>query len=319
MNPSQGRPGVRPPTGAQYEIRHGQQRAVAVELGAALRSYEVAGRQVVAGFAAGEPARGGRGAVLLPWPNRIEEGRYRFDGIDHALAIDDLVDGHAIHGLVRWVPWQLVRHGPASVTLATTIFPRPGYPFLLAARVRYRLSDGGLSVATLVRNEGTLRAPVGLGHHPYLAGRGPQIDDATLQLDAEGHYLTTARHLPGTAEPLEGSAHDFRSERRIGDVVLSATYYGLARDPLGRAWVRFDETRLWMDSAYGYVMLFSGEDLPDRSEHRRSLAVEPMTCPPNAFRSGTGLRVLLPGETLRARWGIVPPGGVHAGFRHDAA
>ena len=108
------------PTGRQLEIRHGEQRAVAVELGATLRAYDVGGRPVLAGFAEDEPVRGGRGAVLLPWPNRIEDGRYRFEGVEHQLPIDDVGDGNAIHGLVRWMGWATLAHEPAAVALRTT-------------------------------------------------------------------------------------------------------------------------------------------------------------------------------------------------------
>ena len=295
------------PTGRQLEIRHGEQRAVAVELGATLRAYDVGGRPVLAGFAEDEPVRGGRGAVLLPWPNRIEDGRYRFEGVEHQLPIDDVGDGNAIHGLVRWMGWATLAHEPAAVALRTTVFPRPGYPFTLDARVRYALGSDGLTVTTVVRNVGRGRAPVGLGHHPYLALGDEGVDGATLHVPARSWLQTGSRRLPGSAREVAGSPFDFRTPRRVGGAILSGTWFDLERDAAGRAWVGVDATRLWMDGAYRYVMVFSGEDLPDPSEHRRSLAVEPMTCPPNAFRTGTGLTVLEPGRELRASWGIVPP------------
>ncbi|NJD27730.1 MAG: hypothetical protein FIA92_05480 [Chloroflexi bacterium] len=305
------------PTGRQFEIRHGDQRAVAVELGAALRAYDLAGVPILAGFAEDEPIRGGRGAVLLPWPNRIEDGRYEFAGESHQLAIDDVADGNAIHGLVRWVPWSPVAHESTAVSLRTTVFPRPGYPFTLAARVRYQLADDGLTVTTAVRNVGRQAAPVGLGHHPYVALPGRRVDDSTLQVPASSWFPTGRRRLPEPATDISDGPFDFRVARAVGPTVLNGTYFDLERDADGRAWVRVDETVLWQDAAYPFVLVFSGEDLPDSSEHRRSLAVEPMTCPPNAFRSGIGLTVLRPGETLRARWGIVPAARRTAGPAAD--
>jgi aldose 1-epimerase len=304
------------PTGRQFEIRDGSQVAVIVELGATLRKYEVAGVPVLEGFAADEPVSGGRGAILLPWPNRIEDGRYRFAGQDHQLAIDDHLEGHAIHGLVRWVPWRLVRRQTTSVTLATTVFPRPGYPFLLDVAVRYRLTSSGLSVTTFVRNPGGVAAPFGLGHHPYLAAAGERIDSALLEVVARSWYPTADRRLPGPSTLVAGGPVDFHHPRPIGGTILSGTLFDLQRDARHRAWVTLEGTRLWMDRAYSYVMLFSGEDLPDAADHRRALAVEPMTCPPNAFRTGIGLRVLSPGETFRGRWGIVPH-GLRWGAQHE--
>jgi aldose 1-epimerase len=304
------------PTGRQFEIRDGRQSAVIVELGATLRQYEVSGVPILEGFAADEPVRGGRGAVLLPWPNRIEDGSYRFAGRAHQLPIDDLADGHAIHGLVRWVPWRIVRHEMDSVTLETTVFPRPGYPFLLAVSVRYRLTSNGLSVTTVVRNAGDTAAPFGLGHHPYLAVVHERIDDAVLQVGARSWYPTADRRLPGPPTELADSPLDFLHPRSIGSTILSGTLFGLDRDARDRAWVMLDRNRLWMGRAYSHVMLFSGEDLPDPADHRRSLAVEPMTCPPNAFRTGIGLQVLAPGQVFRGQWGIVPD-GLHGGHRRD--
>jgi aldose 1-epimerase len=305
------------PTGRQFEIRDGRQAAVIAEFGATLRQYEVAGLPILAGFGADEPVRGGRGAVLLPWPNRIEDGRYRSAGQDHQLPIDDLVDGHAIHGLVRWVPWRLIRHETGSVTLETTVFPRPGYPFLLGVAVRYRLTSNGLSVTTVVRNAGEAAAPLGVGHHPYLAVARERIDDAVLYVGARSWYPTADRRLPGPLTDVAGSPVDFQRPRRIGSAILSGTLFDLDRDDHNRAWVRLDRTRLWMDRAYSHVMLFSGEDLPESADHRRSLAVEPMTCPPNAFRTGIGLHVLAPGQVFRGQWGIVPDGLRGGSLRED--
>ena len=65
-----------------------------------------------------------------------------------------------------------------------------------------------------------------------------------------------------------------------------------------------DTLTVWLGESYRYLQLFTGDPLPDVD--RRSLAVEPMTCAPNAFRSGDGLLVLEPGESATATWGIQP-------------
>src|ERR1700694_132484 len=68
------------PSGEQYEIVFGEQRAVITEVGATLREYWSGGRAVLDGFAVSEMCSGGRGQVLMPWPNRIEDGVYEFGG-----------------------------------------------------------------------------------------------------------------------------------------------------------------------------------------------------------------------------------------------
>ena len=68
------------PSGEQLELSFGERRAVVVEVGAGLRTYAIGGREVLDGYAADEMCASGRGQVLLPWPNRIEDGSYEFDG-----------------------------------------------------------------------------------------------------------------------------------------------------------------------------------------------------------------------------------------------
>ncbi len=95
------------PSGEQVEIAHGDQRAVVVEVGGGLRSYSAAGRAVLDGYEADEMSTSGRGQLLIPWPNRVRDGSYEFDGQHHQLALDDPAEQDAIHGLVRWAAWKV--------------------------------------------------------------------------------------------------------------------------------------------------------------------------------------------------------------------
>jgi aldose 1-epimerase len=294
------------PTGRQLEIRHGTRSAVAVELGAGLRSYRVDGREVLDGYAADAPVTGSRGLPLLPWPNRIEDGRYGFGGEELQLPIDDLAAHSAIHGLTRWVPWTVVEHGPSRVGLGTTIYPRPGYPFTLSLRVTYALSEKGLGVELAATNEGPRAAPYGAGHHPYVAIASGRVDDGLLRVPSARGHTFGARTLPEADRDLGGTLLDFREARRIGDVELAVCYSDLTRDADGRARMRLDSTTLWLDETFPFVLLFSGDSLPVSAERRRGLAIEPMTCPANAFRTGVGLTILAPGQSTVSRWGIEP-------------
>src|SRR5262245_30441119 len=109
------------PSGEQHEFRSGDQVAVATEVGATLRAYTAGGAEIVDGFALGEPASAGRGQVLAPWPNRLDGGRYAFDGVEGRAAIDEPERGNAIHGLVRWIPWSLGANAEDAVALQTVL------------------------------------------------------------------------------------------------------------------------------------------------------------------------------------------------------
>ncbi len=296
------------PSGEQFEIAFGHQRAVVVELGGGLRTYTRDGLDVLDGYGAAERCASGRGQLLVPWPNRIEDGRYDFGGRTHQLPLTEPESHNAIHGLVRWVPWRLVEHEPHRVVLAFRVLPQPGYPFALELTVEYALSDDGLFVCTTARNIGSETCPFGCGQHPYLTLGSPTVDELELTSPARRVLVSDDRGLPIGSTPVDGTEYDFRVARRIGTTTLDNAFTDLERgtDRTARITLRNPESgarlALWVDERYEYVMLFTGDPLPDIA--RRSLAVEPMTCPPNAFRSGESVVQLEPGQSTTAAWGI---------------
>lgn len=301
-----------PPTGTQHEISHGDQVAVATQMGATLRSYEVAGRPVLDGFPEGAAPDGGRGQVLAPWPNRVRDGRYTFAGEDLQLGLTEVDSSNAIHGLVRWAGWDLAERGEEWVALTTTVWPQPGYPFLLGLRATYRLGDAGLHVTLHARNDGDRPAPYGAGHHPYMTV-GTRVDDVVLTVPAAQRLVTDERGIPRGSESVAGTPHDFRTPRAVGDLELDTAYGELDRDAAGRAVVRLENPEdghavtVWAGEAAPYLQVFSGDTLKDPARRRAALAVEAMSCPPNAFADGTDLVTLDPGDEHELAW------GVHAG------
>ncbi len=299
------------PTGQQWTIRHGDQQAVVTEVGATLRSYEVAGRAIIDGFGIDEWAQDGRGQVLAPWPNRLGDGRYAFSAIQAQAALDEPERGNAIHGLVRWIAWRLVAHAQNSVTLGCTLHPTPGYPFALALRVQYRLGREGLVVTAIARNPGVQDAPFGIGFHPYLRVRSDRIDSAILRLPAHERLVLDARGLP-TSEvvSVRGTEFDFTCGRVIGSTRLDAAYTGLHRDANGLAWASLADPEstqqlcLWVDAQFDYLMCYTGDGVTDAERRRRAIAIEPMTCPPDAFRSGIDVVTLPPGGHWEGEWGL---------------
>lgn len=266
----------------------------------------VGDREVLDGYAANAMAQSGRGQVLAPWPNRLEDGAYEFDGMKQQLPLSEPATRTAIHGLVRWSPWACVARDDVSVELEHVLFPQPGYPFALRLQVAYRLDDDGLAVRTRAENVGDKVSPFGVGHHPYIAAPSGLVDDLVLRLPASTRFVTDDRYLPRSSEPVSGES-DFREARPIGATIVDATFTDLERDDDGVVRVQVGDVTVWFDEAFEFVQVFTGDPLPDIA--RRSIAVEPMTCPPNAFRSGEGLIRLEPGETFEGRWGIsVAPG-----------
>ncbi|MGY2081008.1 aldose 1-epimerase family protein [Modestobacter sp. SYSU DS0657] len=301
------------PTGQQYLLSCAGAEATVVEVGGGLRTYRSGGRDVVDGFAEHELAEYGRGHVLAPWPNRLRDGRYTWDGQEQQLPLTEPEVANAIHGLVRFVSWSVVERASDAITLEHLLHPQPGYPFALRLRVGYELSPGGLTVTTTATNEGDTALPYGEGHHPYLAaGPGLRVDDCTVVAPGATRLETDERGIPTGSAPVEGTEYDLRAGRLIGDLRIDHAFTDLERGPGGLAEVRLTGpdgrgAAVWMDGSYDHVQVFTGDVVPG-PRRRGGLAVEPMTCPPNALQSGEGVRRLEPGEATTGRWGIRPIG-----------
>ncbi|MHB8531365.1 MAG: aldose 1-epimerase family protein [Solirubrobacteraceae bacterium] len=299
------------PSGRQVEIAAGSHRAGVVEVGGGLRVYSVGGREVLDGYAAEQMCSSARGQSLLPWPNRIRDGRYEFAGSTQQLPLSEPERQNAIHGLTRWANWSVAERDAERVVMEHLLHPQPGYPHALRLTIEYRLDEqDGLTVTTTGTNVGLSPCPYGAGAHPYLTLGTESIDTVVLQAPGRTRLLSDERGIPTGAEPVEGGEYDFSRPRPIGETKLDTAFTDLARDDDGRARMRLRspdgeaEITLWIDERYAYVMLFTGDALPDVA--RRSLGVEPMTCAPNAFASGEGLICLQPGESCAAQWGIAP-------------
>ena len=294
----------------------GDQRAVVTEVGAGLRSYRVGGDDILDGYPAGSMSTSGRGQVLAPWPNRLEDGSYELDGRRHELPLSEPATRTAIHGLVRWARWTIGRRDESSVMLEHVLYPQPGYPFTLALSLEYALSGDGLTVHSSATNVGEGACLFGSGAHPYLTVGTPTVDSNELCVPADNVLRSDERGLPVERHAVDGTEFDFRASRPIGPTVLDNAFGDLRRgaDGLARVELRAPESgravALWVDEAFSMVMVFTGDTLPD--VNRRSVAIEPMTCPPNAFRTGEALR-LEPGAATAAAWGIAPEPIVRSG------
>jgi aldose 1-epimerase len=295
------------PSGEQLELELDDQSAVVTEVGAGLRAYSAGGRELLDGYGANEMSPSGHGQVLIPWPNRIEDGAYEFEGRQHQLPLNQVGEHNAIHGLVRWVAWAVAEREPHRVVLCHSLHPQPGYPFSLGLAIEYLLTEEGLRVRASAENLGSGPCPYGAGAHPYLSVGTPAVDSAVLRAPGGTMLRSDDRGIPVGIASVEGTEFDFRSGRPIGGTKLDDCFTDLERDGGGRARVELRDPEggsvtLWVDEGYRYLMLFTGDPLPDVA--RRSLAVEPMTCPPNAFRTGEALVRLDPGESFTSSWGI---------------
>lgn len=266
-------------------------------------------RDVVQAAPPGRANPDAHGAVLVPWPNRLDRGAYRFADVELQVPIDEPRLDNAIHGLGRNRTWDVVEHAASAATVRLVFGDDPGYPFSLEVTVAYRLDEAGLTVTTTARNTGTTSCPFGAGHHPYLSPGAGNIGGATVQIDADTVITTDDRLLPVGREPVVGTVFDLREPMQLGPRQIDQAFTDLRRDSAGRAWARLTGTDgrtvgLWVDEGYPVLQVYTADHARRPGQRRCALAVEPMTCPANALRTGDHLLLLAPGATTTARWGL---------------
>ncbi len=303
------------PSGRQFVIGDERATATVTEVGAGLRALEIDGEAVLWPYPVGELASGGRGQVLAPWPNRIEDGAYSFGGVQAQAALDEPDRRNAIHGLVRWLNFDVDEHARSSVVLSCVLAAQPAFPWRLRLRMRYEVVDGALVVTASATNESATAAPFGMGAHPYLHAGAGGVDGCTLTLAADRRLVLDGRGIPTGSTEVVGTACDFSTGGTLAGVRLDDCFTGLRaaapgpsmRD--GAAWEAVLTTAagrrsaLWADHAWPYVMCYTGDTLA-AGEQRLGVAIEPMTCPPNAFRSGESVITLPAGGSWEGRFGI---------------
>ena len=297
------------PTGEQYPLAFEgggrQSRAIITEVAAGLRALEVEGVALVETYAETSVPPYGSGIVLVPWPNRVEDGEWMLEGKMQHLDISEPKKHNAIHGLLRYTAYRVAARDVASITLTATVFPQHGYPFQLDTAVRYELGIDGLTVTHTVTNVGERTAPVAIGAHPYLCLGDEPLEKLTLSLGAATHIDADRRLNPTGQTDVTGTAFDLRGGVLVTDLNLDDGFGGVPAGATHR--LSHDDGRfveLWRDDAFSYVQVFTNALYPKNDDIGLALAVEPMTAPAGALRSGDGLRWLALGETMSVSWGI---------------
>ncbi|MCC2334738.1 aldose 1-epimerase family protein [Cellulomonas wangsupingiae] len=295
-----------PPTGDQHVLRHGEQVAVVTSVAASLREYRVGDRDVVLPFAVDSIAPAFSGAVLAPWPNRLRDATYRFRGVTYEVPLTEHARLTALHGLVAYERFTPVAVAEDTVTLRHDLVPTPGYPWPLRLDVTYRLGDEGLTVSVAATNQGADVAPYGVGFHPWLSpGPGP-VDACTVQLDAARRVTVDDRLLPVGTQAVSGD-FDLRAGRPLEGVALDDAWVDVTPDAEGLTWATLTgadgrTVAVWADATLPAWQVCTGDGIP--GIERRGVAIEPMTCVADAFRTGELLVELDPGATHEVRWGL---------------
>lgn len=293
-------------SGEQWTISYSGWEAVIASVGGGVRLFSYEGKPYIDGYDDDEIAVGSAGHILAPWPGRIDSGEYEFGGVTHRVPWNEPATRTAMHGLVGWLTWTAVDVSESAVSLECSLPAQPGYPFPLQLRVRWSVGPGGLRASHYVSNIGATPCPFGLGVHPYVKLPGSTLGQWKLTVPAKTELTVDDRNLPtGTTKAR------FTEPTLLGETVLDTSFGDLERGSDGNAAVVLtaeddsEEVTVWADSSFGWFHVYTSDTL-DGDRRRRSVAVEPMSCPPNAMRTGTDLVTLAPGELWSGIWGIKP-------------
>ncbi|RRQ28173.1 aldose epimerase [Rhodococcus sp. Eu-32] len=296
-----------------YVLTSGRYRAEVAGVGAGLRSLEFDGAPMTETWELGKKPPLSAGLVLAPWPNRVADGKFSFGGVDHELDITEPARGNASHGFVRRVAWTLVDHSDSRVEQSVDVGLHKGWPYRITLTVTHELTDDGLVVTASATNAGDVDAPFGMGFHSFVRVGDVPLDECTLELSAGTRLqLEPDRMLPhGPSVPTAGTDYDFTTAKSLKDVWLDTPFSAEVPDEDGKARHVLSgpdgaATVLWTDREFDWIQVFTADPKNDQAypDRGRALAIEPMTCPPDAFNSGIDLLVLEPGKSWTGSWGM---------------
>ena len=180
---------------------------------------------------------------------------------------------------------------PNQVTLSCAVRPQPGYEWQLDLQITYTLDGTGLTVTFIAVNTDSEPAPFGVGFHPYLTLGTATVDDLELTVPATAFLDPGGPADPPSMTPVASTPRDFILPRRIGSLELDTAFGDLVYGGDGRAVSRLDDpdkgrwVELWVDEGYRYLMVYTADQVTRPERRRAAVAIEPMTCPPDALRS----------------------------------
>ncbi len=246
-----------------------------------------------------------KGSLLFPFPNRVKNGAYPYGGEIYQLPLNETSHGHALHGFLFNADLEVVAKG-ASATGAFLILEyegkgtEQGYPFKYVLNVDIRLNDEEFTCKIFVQNQEDWSIPVGGGYHPYFK-LGSRINDLLLKMPIQSQLELDYRMIPTGREVKPEKYAEFS---RIEDEKLDNCYRVKEKDQ--KAITQLYDPRqnikltVWQQTGaghYNFLQVYT----PDS---RGSIAIEPMTCAPDAFNNGQGLVLLQPDESFEATFGV---------------
>lgn len=283
--------------------------AVVTSIGAGLRVLRVGEVDIIQGFAEDAEVAYCAGQILIPWPNRVRDGQWSYDGEDFQLPVNEVDLNNAIHGFLLSLPHEVMATSAESVLLHATIAASEGYPWELSVVTEYSLTESGVTIEHRITNASATPAPVAVGTHPFARIGDVPTEDLVVTVPAQTRVVVDERLNTVGSEAVEGTRFDLREGQRVGDFDLDTAYADLtprpdgtyalvATAPDGRS------VTIWGDQNFSQAQVFNTDAFPTENGPGWAVALEPTTAPPNALASGDDLHLIAPSDTWVVTWGI---------------
>jgi len=289
----------------------GQLTAVVTRIGAALRKFSIGAIDLVEPSDFDSLSPFCEGVIMAPWPNRIDGGKWDYQGSSLDLPINLHEQQNANHGLLMDHHYEVLEQNEASVTLGGLIHPRLGYPFEVFTTVKYELVEAGLKISHTAENRSAEDAPFALGAHPYFQISGVDTAELILRSDARTVTQVNDRQIPTGSKPVADAGFDLSGGVKIKEKFLDNNFTDLLFDENGLAhtYLTAEDGRgfdVWQDRHFKHVVLFTPDFYWTNKDPARrfACAIEPSTAGPNAFNTAEDLIWLKRGEIFSATWGI---------------
>ncbi len=240
-----------------------------------------------------DPGRGYPSALLFPFPNRIKDGRYTFEGNEYRLDINDQETFSAIHGLIAFKPFEIEKQEKASATLLFTYHGEmEGYPFPYEFRITYTLRKSKLDISVIAKNTGEKSMPFGFGWHPYFGISGKPIAEMEVHVPDRNKIELSDRFIP-TGD----SSFEHEGIIPLKNTILNNVFSVAGKTKKSEVSLKHEDKKLVVSQESGpgkleYFILYTPPT-------RDCIAIEPQSCNTNAFNNGDGLQMLKPGEEAK--------------------
>lgn len=250
-----------------------------------------------------EAAKWGKSALLFPFPNRLDRGKYDWLGKKYEFPLNNAATENAIHGFVRdeafEVDYVFLSKNSAIVMCSLTYSgTRPYYPFPFVLKIECMIADDDtFTLEASCQNLHHEPIPLGFGWHPYFR-LTDKADDHSMRLPACEKVGINERMIP-TGERLGFS--DFQRKKRVGDTFLDNCFFNKKTSGAYKMMLEGDGRSVAVEANARQFPFFQVFTPP----HRESIALEPMTCNVDAFNNQQGLVTLAPNKEWKAKMVVV--------------